>query len=436
MHNEADVMHLPSRLEGERGAAAVATNVIAQVTIPLSTGAAMRQASRVSLQGRGGQAAQRLISLDVFRGFTIAAMVLVNNPGDWVYIYAPLRHAAWNGWTFTDWIFPFFLFICGVSLTFSTTRTLEAGASKRAVMLHLWWRAAIIILIGLTLNFIPAFSFETLRFPGVLQRIGLCIVIAAPIVLGCELRGQIAWTFGLVAVYAAAMLLLPISDANGIVAAGALEPGRDVGAFIDRAVMTGHLWAQSKTWDPEGVFSTLPAVATLLFGVFAGRWLQSASAAATKTAWMMVAGLFALWIGVLLDAVLIPINKSLWTPSYTVFMTGWALLLFAVSYWLIDACDSARVRTLATRFARPLEMYGVNALFIFAFSGLAAKMLGYFKVQTDAGTLISLKAWLVGQLSQLPLSPVNVSLLFALLFNLSMLAVAAFLWHRKIFIKV
>ena len=146
--------------------------------------------------------------------------------------------------------------------------------------------------------------------------------------------------------------------------------------------------------------------------------------------------MLALWIGVTLDAVLIPINKSLWTPSYTVFMTGWALLLLAVSYWLIDACDSGRVRSLAARIARPLEMYGVNALFIFAFSGLIAKALGYFKVQSDSGALISLKAWLLSQMSQLPLSPVNVSLLFAVLFNLSMLAVAALLWHRKIFIKV
>lgn len=151
---------------------------------------------------------------------------------------------------------------------------------------------------------------------------------------------------------------------------------------------------------------------------------------------MMVVGLLALWIGVMLDVALIPINKSLWTPSYTVFMTGWALLLLAVSYWVIDACDSARVRMLAAKLARPLEMYGVNALFIFAFSGLVAKMLGYFKVPSDAGTLVSLKAWLFAQLSQLPLSPVNVSLLFAVLFNLSMLAVAAFLWRRKIFIKV
>ncbi len=383
-----------------------------------------------------GSTPQRLLSLDVFRGFTIAAMVLVNNPGDWAHIYAPLDHAEWNGWTFTDWIFPFFLYICGASMTFSTTRALAAGIAKRTVMLQLCRRAAIIILIGLTLNFIPAFSFETLRYPGVLQRIGLCIIVAAPIVLWCNVRGQLAWAIGMLAFYAAVMLMLPISDVNGIVSTGVLEPGKDVGAFIDRAVMSGHLWPHAKTWDPEGLFSTLPAVATLLFGVFTGRWLQSASAPATKTVWMMVAGLLALWLGVILDATLMPINKSLWTPSYAVFMTGWALLLLAVSYWLIDACDSARVRAAAARIVRPLEMYGVNALFIFAFSGLVARMLNYFKVPSDTGALISVKAWLSAQLSQLPMSPTNASLLFAVLFNLSMLAVAALLWRRKIFIKV
>lgn len=378
----------------------------------------------------------RLLSLDVFRGVTIASMVLVNNPGDWAHIYAPLRHAPWHGWTFTDSIFPFFLFICGVSLMFSTTRALAAGVAKRVVMVKLWRRAVIIILIGLTLNFIPALDVETLRYPGVLQRIGLCIIVAAPIVLFFGLRAQIAWTIGLMAVYAAVMLLLPIADANGVIAVGALEPGRDVGAFIDRWVMGGHLWSQSKTWDPEGLFSTLPAVATLLFGVFAGRWLQSPRTPATKSVWMMVAGFFLLWLGVILDAALMPINKSLWTPSYVVFMTGWALALLASSYWLIDGCDYPPVRLMAAKIARPFEMYGVNALFIFAFSGLVAKLLGYFKLQSDVGTMMSVKASLTAQLSQLPLSPVNVSLLFAVLFNLSMLAVAAFLWHRKIFIKV
>ena len=131
-----------------------------------------------------------------------------------------------------------------------------------------------------------------------------------------------------------------------------------------------------------------------------------------------------------------PINKSLWTPSFTVFMTGWALLMFAVCYWLIDACDSERVRSRAAWFAKPLEMYGVNALFIFAFSGLVTKLLGYFKVQADVGTMVSVKTWLFAALTHLPLSPVNVSLLFAGLFNGLMLLVAWALWRNKIFIKV
>ena len=379
---------------------------------------------------------QRLRSLDVFRGFTIASMVLVNNPGDWAHVYAPLRHAAWHGWTFTDWIFPFFLFIVGVSLTISTTRSVAASVAKQSLLLQLWRRAIIIILIGLTLNFMPSFSFETLRYPGVLQRIGLCIVIAAPIVLWCRVRGQFAWAIALMAVYASVMLLVPVPDATGVVHTALLEPGRDVGAYLDRMVMGGHLWSQAKTWDPEGMLSTLPAVSSVLFGALTGRWLQTPNTPAVKTAWMMVFGLVALWCGVVLDAVLMPINKSLWTPSYTVLMTGWALSLFAACYWLIDACDSARVRRRASWLAKPLEMYGVNALFIFAFSGLVAKMVGYFKVQTDAGAMVSVKAWLFAALSHGSLAPVNASLLFAVLFNAAMLGIAWALWRNKIFIKV
>ena len=379
---------------------------------------------------------ERLLSLDVFRGFTIASMVLVNNPGDWSHVYAPLRHAPWNGWTFTDWIFPFFLYIVGVSLTLSTTRALTAGASQRDVCLQLWRRALIIIAIGLTLNFIPSFDLETLRYPGVLQRIGACIVLAAPIALWSGVRGQLVWAIVLMVIYSALMLLLPVPDANGVVASGVLEPGRDVGAFVDRALMSGHLWVQSKTWDPEGVLSTLPAVSSLLFGTLTGHWLQAPNSPSAKTAWMMVAGLIALLIGVLLDVLLMPINKSLWTPSYTVFMTGWALLMFAAAYWLIDACDSKRIRARATAWSKPFAIYGVNALFIFAFSGLVAKMLGYFKLQGAEGTMISIKAWLFAVLGQLPLSSVNASLLFALLFNLSMFLVAWWLWRSKIFIKV
>ena len=378
----------------------------------------------------------RLISLDAFRGFTIASMVLVNNPGDWGHIYSQLGHAEWNGWTFTDWIFPFFLFICGVSMTFSLGRRAEAGDDKRTLLLQLFKRAAIIFLIGLLLNFVPAFNLETLRIPGVLQRIALCTILAAPIVVFFGWKQQCAWIVGLLAIYTLLMLFVPVPDVQGRIMAGVLEPGRDFGAYVDRLLLDGHLWAKSKTWDPEGLVSTLPALCSQLFGVLTGRWLLSKTSVAEKTVWMMVAGLACLWIGAMIDATFMPINKSLWTVSYCVFMTGWALLVFSVFYWLMDANESATLRNQTSRFFLPFTIYGMNALFIFAFSGFIAKMLGFIKLSQDPGGTLSLKAVLYAPLQALPIAPVNASLSFALLFNLMMFLVAWVMWKKKWFVKV
>ncbi|MBI3715208.1 MAG: DUF1624 domain-containing protein [Betaproteobacteria bacterium] len=377
----------------------------------------------------------RLVSLDAFRGFTIAAMVLVNNPGDWGHLYAQLDHAEWNGWTFTDWIFPFFLFICGVSMAFSLVRRAEAGDDKKGLLLQLSKRAAIIFAVGLFLNLFPYFHFDTVRIPGVLQRIALCIVLAAPIAVYCSWRGQCAWIIALLGFYTVAMLWIPVADLQGIVGAGVLEPGRDFGAYVDRTILSGHMWGRSKTWDPEGLFTTLPAICTLLFGLLAGCWLGSGYNKAEKTVWMMLAGLACLWLGGILNSVLMPINKSLWTTSYCIFMTGWALLLFAAFYWLIDGNDSLRLRERSRRILLPFTIYGMNALFIFAFSGLVARLLGLIKFARD-GAELSLKAILYTPLRDLPIAPVNASLWFALLFNLAMFAVAWAMWKKKWFVKV
>jgi len=379
---------------------------------------------------------QRLVSLDAFRGFTIAAMVLVNNPGDWGHLYSPLAHAKWNGWTFTDWIFPFFLFICGVSMTFSLGRRAEGGDDRPQLLRQLCKRAALIFLIGLALNLMPNFNFATVRIPGVLQRIALCTLLAAPIVVYFNWRQQCVWIAALLGVYSVLMLWVPVPDAEGRIAAGMLEPGRDFGAYIDRLLLDGHLWVQSKTWDPEGLVSTLPALATQLFGVLTGHWLLSAHAKAAKTAWMMLAGLLFLWTGAIIDATVMPINKSLWTVSYSIFMAGWALLMFAGCYWLIDANDSPAVRDRSQRLLRPFTIYGMNALFIFALSGFIAKMLGFIKFAQDGGGTVSLKGALYAPLQSLPIAPVNASLLFAILFNLAMFAVAWFMWKKKWFVKV
>jgi predicted acyltransferase len=383
----------------------------------------------------------RLISLDAFRGFTIASMVLVNNPGDWGRIYAQLGHAPWNGWTFTDWVFPFFLFICGVSMTFSLGRRAEAGENKTALLWQLAKRAAIIFCIGFALNLIPYFNFEKVRVLGVLQRIAICTLLAAPIVVYFKWVQQYIWIVALLTIYTLVMLFVPVPDVQGVVAAGALEPGRDVGAFIDRYFLSGHLWVTSKTWDPEGLFSTIPALCSQLFGVLTGRWILNNFSATRKTMSMFVAGLVCLAIGLVIDATFMPINKSLWSTSYCIFMTGWALLIFSIFYWLIDANNSdannsARIRDNAKRIFLPFTIYGMNALFIFALSSLVAKMLNFIKVSSSDGSLIPLKSWLYAPFKTLPLSLENQSLLFAILFNAMMFLVAWFMWKKKWFVKV
>ena len=378
------------------------------------------------------QPVSRLISLDAFRGFTIAAMVLVNNPGDWGNLYPQLDHAPWNGWTFTDLIFPFFLFIAGVSMALSLRRQQEAGAARGALVARLAQRALLIFAIGLALNLIPSFNFETVRIPGVLQRIALCTLLAAPIAVYIGWRGQLAWILGLLALYTCLMLLVPVPG----IGAGVLEPGMDFGAWIDRMVLDGHMWAQSKTWDPEGLVSTIPAVCSMLAGVLAGRWLAAGRTPAVTTLWLVGAGIACAGAGMVLDSVLMPINKSLWSTSYVMLTSGYALLSFALFYWLLDARPGAALRERMRLLARPFVIYGMNALFIFAFSGLTAKMLGFIKVQQPDGSELALKGLLFAPIKALPLAAVDSSLIYALLFNAVMFTIAWIMWRNKWFVKV
>lgn len=374
----------------------------------------------------------RLTSLDAFRGFTIAAMVLVNNPGDWGNLYPQLAHAKWNGWTFTDTIFPFFLFIGGVSMALSLGRLAAAGADKPRLLAKLAKRAMLIFLIGFVLNFIPNFDIHKVRIPGVLQRIALVTLLAAPIVVYLGWRAQAAVIAGLLALYSMLMLFVPVPD----IGAGVLEPGKDFGSYIDRMVLSGHMWVQSKTWDPEGLVSTMPALASQLFGVLAGRLLLARLPRTEQIVWMVFAGLVCVALGSTFDAILMPVNKSLWTPSYCLMMTGWALLAFAFFYWMLDVNPYAAVREAAGRWSKPFVIYGMNALFIFALSGFLAKMFGFIKLTQPDGSKLSLGKMLYAPIRELPIGPVNTSLLYAVLFNLFMFSVAWFMWRKKWFVKV
>ncbi|NTW86184.1 MAG: DUF1624 domain-containing protein [Holophagaceae bacterium] len=376
---------------------------------------------------------QRLGSLDAFRGFAIAGMVLVNNPGSWRFIHGPLAHAEWNGCTFTDLIFPFFLFAAGLAMTLSLGRRAQENGNRWALLRTLARRAAVIFLIGLALNLIPSFHLATLRIPGVLQRIALTILLAAPMVLWGRWRAALAGIFGFCGLYLVLMLGVPVQGADGVVAAGRLAPGLDFGSWLDRLLLGGHLWASARTWDPEGLVSTLPATASLLFGVLAGTYLQAPGQRLPKAAGLLLAGLVLLALGWGLGAVLLPINKNLWTPSYAVFTAGWALLFLGAFHALLDEAGPAVTRV-ARRLCLPLTIYGMNALALFVLSGLVGRLLLAVHVAGHAGS-ITLKEKLFLALATLPLSPANASLAFAVLFNLGIFAVAVLMWRKQWFIK-
>lgn len=375
----------------------------------------------------------RLVSLDAFRGATVAGMLLVNNPGSWSAVYPPLEHAAWHGWTPTDMVFPCFLWIMGVSLAFSFARRQEEGADRAALFRHVLRRSAIIFGLGLLLTAFPFgllpahhFSPGSLRLPGVLQRIALCYLAAGAIFLRTGPRGLAAWAVGLLAAYWALLKLVPVPGYG----AGVLEPTGSLPWWIDSHVLAGHTWsgAPAPGFDPEGILSTIPAIASVLAGTLAGLWLRRAGSPATQTAGLLAGGLALLGAGAVM-AVWLPINKNLWTSSYAVFMAGWAAVLLAAFHWLIDGCGWRR-------WAQPFVLYGMNALALFVLAGLDARLLGLIQWAGPDGAPISLKGWLYAECFTPLASPVNASLLFAVAFVLVHLAFAAELARRKWFIKI
>jgi predicted acyltransferase len=371
-----------------------------------------------------GDKAERLLSLDAFRGATIAGMLLVNNPGTWSAIYPPFKHAEWHGWTFTDLIFPFFLWIVGLAMTLSFAKRLERGDSRSRLMIHVLRRSVIIFALGLFLAGFPFFNLATIRIPGVLQRIALCYLIASFIYLTTRLRGQVIWTGVLLSLYWLLMKLYPVPGYG----AGILEKEGNFAAYIDGLLLRGHMWSATKVWDPEGIVSTLPAIATVLFGILLGHVLRLRMSAEAKTAGMFVAGNILLFAGMLMHYWL-PINKNLWTSSYSVFMAGMATTVFATWYWLIDVMGYRR-------WARPFVMYGMNAIAIFVLAGLVAKTMGLIRFTLSDGSSSSLKAVLYQSLFAPLAEPQTASLLYALVFVLIFGGVAWLMHRRRWFIKI
>lgn len=363
-----------------------------------------------------------MVSLDVFRGLTIAGMILVNNPGTWSHIYGPLQHAPWHGWTPTDLIFPFFLFIVGVSMMFSFASRAERGVSRGSLALHVVRRSAIIFLIGMFLHGFPRFDLSKIRIPGVLPRIAVCYLFASLIVLFLERRGRIAAIVLLLVGYWALMTFVPVPGYG----AGGLDVEGNLAAYLDRKLLLGHLW--KPTWDPEGPLSTLPAIATTLVGTLVGEWLRFRRAPQLKAAGLMAAGAAGLVLGELLDP-FFPINKNLWTSTYVILTGGFATVLLALCYWVVDIKGYQRWIT-------PFLVFGTNAITVFALSSWLAKASGVFKVTLADGRAVSWHKYVYDSFFAPLASPVNASLLFAIAYVLLWLALMWPLYRRRLFLKI
>ncbi len=373
----------------------------------------------------------RLLSLDVFRGLTVAAMILVNNPGSWSHIYAPLRHAEWHGCTPTDLIFPFFLFIVGVSISFAL------GSKKNQVkhsklILTAFKRAVILFGLGLFLSLYPTVftdpveAFKTVRIPGVLQRIAIVFFISAIIFIKTTPKTQLRIMISLLIGYWLIMVSIPVPG----VGYANLEKETNLGAWLDRTLLTeAHLWRSARTWDPEGLLSTLPAIATGLFGVLVGSWLKRKDKPdAFKISWMFSIGMLAVILGLVWD-LFFPINKALWTSSFVLYTGGLATLGLALCYWLIDVQGYKKGTT-------PFVVYGVNAITVFFLSGLIPRTLNMIKVEMPDGSTMGSKEWVYQTYFTPYLSPINASLASAVTFVLIWLVILWWMYRKKIIIKV
>lgn len=367
-------------------------------------------------------------------------MMLVNNPGDWGHVYAPLLHAKWHGWTFTDVIFPFFLWIVGVAIPLSASKRLATGQSRADLLVHGIKRAVIIFGIGFLLN---SFSYLTngsilrlgfmpwlhdyatsVRIPGVLQRIAICYVIALALFLRFSWRGLCVSIGSLLLGYWAMMMLLPVPGCG----VGSLTPDCNLAGFIDNQVLNGpvigtHVWKTSKTWDPEGILSTLPAVATCLFGILTGNLLAKPMPAAEKVSWLFTAGAVATVAGLAWDMAF-PINKSLWTSSFVLLMAGLSATTFAVLYWLVDVHG-------LKRFSRPFAIYGMNAIAVFVLSGVLGRLVVDIKLPGGA----TLKKAAYDSFRGFFNDPRNSSLLWAILWVLLLYAIAWAMHRKKWYVK-
>lgn len=420
----------------------------------------------------------RLISLDVLRGLTIILMTIVNNPGDWGHVYSPLLHAEWHGCTLTDLVFPTFLFIVGVSVVLATpsknltihslqkiiTRTLRifclglflsffskinAFGLEGLPLLGLrlvitaivvvalfrdydrklqFYVAVIVFLTMMILAFGGFTDYETVRIPGVLQRIAVVYFIVSLLYLKTTWKTQAIIGVVVLLAYWAFMTLIPVPG----IGAPNFEKGTNLAAWLDHYLLPGHLWATSKTWDPEGILSTLPAIGTGIAGLLVGTLLTNSFSKDKKALYLFIAALSAIVAGQLWNIVF-PINKALWTSSYVLYAAGLSSLCLVVLYYVIDVLG-------ISGWTKFFVIFGVNPMVVFFFSGIIPRVLSSIKVaypNNPAHEPIGLQAYFYEfQLSPLFSNPINASLAYALIYLTLWFVVLYILYRNKLVFKV
>jgi len=397
---------------------------------------------------------ERLASLDLFRGLTIAGMLLVNDPGSWGSIYPPLEHAAWNGWTPTDLIFPFFLFIAGVTTHLSLSARRARGDDESAIRKQIIRRGLLIFLLGFLVNGFPYFTWGSVagvadpafiqrivdrllhwRIMGVLQRIGLAYMCGALLSQGRTVKQQVIIIVGLLYGYWFAMTLLPVPDSGAMGQLVLGEAPRTMAAWWDRLLLDwsrrglgNHIWASSNTWDPEGIFSTIPAIGTAMLGNLAGQWIAQKRPLGERLNGLFAAGALGMMTGLMWNWSF-PINKSLWTSSYVVFCAGMAALAIATIMWLVDVHN---VRW----WTKPFVIYGLNPMTAFVGSGVMARCIYSIFTVTYHGKPMALQAAIYESIFLPWLEPVNASLAFALTYVAFWFGVLYVMYKKNIVFKV
>ena len=352
----------------------------------------------------------------------VAGMILVNNPGSWTDGYSMLIHADWNGCTLADLIFPTFLFIVGIAITISFGEKLRCGENESRRVAQILRRAAVLVGLGLVLNGFPAVTLTSLRFPGVLQRIGVCYACAALLGLRVGTKGQGAVAVLLIVLYGLLIKLVPVPGYGP----GSLTPEANLPGYVDDWLLRGHLYHES--FDPEGLLSTLPAISTTLFGMLSGRWLRAVSDARRSAAGLLAVGVAGIAGGLLIDP-WFPINKQLWSPSFAVFTAGIAALLLAACRWLVDVHGHRS-------WAKPFVVLGSNAIAVYVLSSMVARLMELVPIHSADGLAAGLRAYVFERFLSPWAGPLNGSLVFASGYLLLWIMLMNPLHKRGVFIRI